>query len=232
MAAWAALAAIYLALATWGTVSLASGIFVQALTRGSREHPEVALTFDDGPDPLATPALLDLLRERKAACAFFWVGELVRAHPEIARRAAQEGHLLGNHSHRHSFLTNFFWGGALRRELAACQAAIAAAAGSAPRYYRPPFGLVNHAVQEATMALGLEVVGWEARGFDTTAASPDAVVARILRRVRPGGIILLHDGGQEPARVVEITSRLLDGLKDQGLAPVRLDRLRGRRPAS
>jgi len=224
--AWLALGLVYLGIATYGVASLGSGLFGAAFTRGSGAHPEVALTFDDGPDPRATPALLDLLRSRGVAAAFFCVGERVRAHPATARRAHEEGHLLGNHSDRHSALTNFLPARALERELTRCGRTLEEITGALPRYYRPPFGITSAALDGVARRLGLEVTGWQVRGLDTSGRSPERVAARILEGVRPGGIIVLHDGGRNPASLVEATRRILDGLESKGLAVVRLDRLR------
>lgn len=224
---WAGLGTTWLTVSTWGVCSLESGLFGPALVRGSRLRPEVALTWDDGPDPRATPALLDLLRARGVAGAFFCVGERARAHPELVKRAAAEGHLLGNHSDRHAWSTNFLGTRGLAAELSACQATLARLSGALPRFYRPPVGLTNHAVAGATQAVGLTVVGWSVRSLDTTRRSSDAVVARVLARIGPGDVVLLHDGGQEPDRAVAIARGILDGLGGRGLAPVRLDALLG-----
>lgn len=225
--AWWTLASLYLVLTTWGTVSLRSGIFGRAFTRGVSRTRQVALTYDDGPDPGTTPALLDLLRQRGAPAAFFCVGTKVERYPEIARRCHCEGHLLANHSHRHAWNTNFLVGRFLHRELEACQEAIEVAAGVRPAHYRPPFGLTNHALSNVARRTGLCLVGWDVRSFDTSNLSSDAVAQRVLRRVRCGSIVLLHDGGLSPQRVVDITSRILDGLDQQGFSVVRLDRLEG-----
>jgi peptidoglycan/xylan/chitin deacetylase (PgdA/CDA1 family) len=113
----------------------------------------------------------------------------------------------------------------LRRELESCSLAIEQATGETPRYYRPPFGLANHALRRVTRILALEVVGWQVRGLDTPGSDPETVAARILARVRPGGVVLLHDGGRDPAKVVAATRAVLDGLEALKLEPVRLDRL-------
>jgi peptidoglycan/xylan/chitin deacetylase (PgdA/CDA1 family) len=224
--AWGLLAATFSAVMVWGTVDLRSGVFVRARTRGPRPaQPRVALTFDDGPDPQATPALLDLLAERGVKAAFFLVGERARAQPELVRRIAAEGHLVGNHSDRHGAFTNLYPRARLCRELAACQASLATLSGETPRYYRPPFGLANHAIHGAARLVGLEVVGWEVRGLDTGGRSAEAVVRRVLAGLTPGGIALLHDGGQAPERVRAVVAGVLDGLAARGLEPVRLDAL-------
>jgi len=222
---WAILGAAYLSLVTWGVVSMRSGIFGATRTRGPRSRMEVALTYDDGPDATATPALLDLLKRRGVAATFFVVGRNVRAHPSLVRRARDEGHLLGNHSDRHAWWTNFLRGRALRREIDRCQSALADAIGAGARFYRPPVGLMNASVSAAARALGLTLVGWTVRSLDTTRRTPGDVATRVLRRVGPGSIVLLHDGGRDPERTIRITELILDGLTPLGLVPVRLDRL-------
>lgn len=221
----AGLGAIYLLVCVWGTVSLGSGIFGRALLRGDPSQRSVALTWDDGPDPRVTPALLDLLQERGVHGTFFFVGDRARAHPELVRRCAREGHGIGNHSDGHAALTNLFLSGRMRRELGACQATLLELTGQAPRFYRPPMGLMNHAVAGAAVANGLRIVGWQVRSLDTTSRSAAEVIARVMTRIQPGGIVLLHDGQQDCERALAIARGLLDGLAAKGLRPVRADRL-------
>ena len=220
-----AITGAYLMIVTRGVLFLRAGFFCRAVCNGSDTRSEVALTYDDGPDSATTPKLLALLEEKHVAVTFFVIGERVRRAPELARRCLLAGHLVENHSDRHAWYTNFLCRAAMTREIAACNAAIVHATGLKPRYFRPPIGLSNPATGPAATAFGLTVVGWQVRGFDTRRCSPERVVRRILRRVKPGGIILLHDGGRHPSAVVEITSALLAGLAERGLKPVRLDRL-------
>src|SRR5262249_33621478 len=160
---------------------------------------------------------------RGVPAAFFCVGSKVRAHPDVVARAYREGHLIGNHSDRHSLFTNCYGRKRLRRELDACQAAIASITGETPRFYRPPFGLTSYCVHRVAEDLGMQVVGWRRRGLDTLLAHAGGVVRRVLHKAAAGDIILLHDGGQSPERLVEITARILDGLQDKGLKLARLD---------
>jgi peptidoglycan/xylan/chitin deacetylase (PgdA/CDA1 family) len=185
----------------------------------------VALTFDDGPDDRSTPVLLDLLREEKIPAAFFSVGKRVAAHPELAARIVSEGHLLENHSYSHSYATNFFGVERLKEELQRTQSVVQEASGTAPRLFRPPMGLSNPRTFRAAHAVGLKVIGWSARGLDTQCTDPERVVRRILRRVQPGGIILLHDGNIPAERVVTTVKLLLAGLRERGYEVVRLDQL-------
>lgn len=188
-------------------------------------RPVVALTFDDGPDPRSTPALLDLLREARIEAAFFCIGARVAAHPELTARIAREGHLVENHSYHHSHLTNFFSERRLRLELERTQGAIGRLAGVAPTYFRPPMGLSNPRVFRAARAAGLKVVGWTARGFDTRVVEPERIVKRIVRAVEPGAILLLHDGNVPADRLVVTVRTLLAALRTGGYRVARLDRV-------
>lgn len=185
----------------------------------------VALTFDDGPDPETTPALLTLLAQRGVRATFFCVGDRVARHPEIARRIACEGHRVENHSHRHSPWTNLFSVDRLREDVSRAQAEMERVTGRAPRFFRPPMGLTNQRVFRVAKELGLEVAGYSARGLDQRTTSAERVLARILRRVRPGAIVLLHDGGVPPARLLAVVTMLIDNLEAEGYQCRRLDEL-------
>jgi len=193
--------------------------------RGSRDHKRVALTFDDGPDERSTPALLELLRERGVQATFFGVGKRVSAHPDIAARIVRAGHLLENHSYAHSNATNFFSVPRLRAELNQAQEAIRQATGIAPVFFRPPMGLSNPRVFRAAREAGLKVIGWSARGLDTKLTDAGQVVSRISRRIEPGAIILLHDGGIPADRLIATVKTLLDRLRTLDYEVVRLDHL-------
>ena len=185
----------------------------------------VALTFDDGPDARSTPALLDLLRAEKIEATFFCIGRNVAANGELARRISREGHLFGNHTFNHGYATNFFTAPRLADELVQTQKAIHEATGVTPHYFRPPMGLSNPRTFRVARDLGLPVIGWSARGLDTQCADPETIVARILRRVQPGGIILLHDGNIPAERLVVTVKLLLAKLRERDYEVVRLDKI-------
>lgn len=192
---------------------------------GAGQQRRVALTFDDGPDAGSTPILLDLLRDERTSAAFFCVGEKVAAHPELAARTVREGHLLENHSYSHNHLTNLFSVTRLRTELVQTQEIIQRTTGIVPSCFRPPMGLSNPRVFRAARKLGLKVVGWSVRGLDTKLSDPEQIVARIVRQLEPGAIILLHDGNIPAERLVLTVKRLLDTVRALGYDVVRLDQL-------
>lgn len=200
-------------------------LFGNFIYSGNRSKKQIALTFDDGPDPRSTPQLLDLLREEKIPAAFFCIGKHVEKNPELTARIVREGHLLENHSYAHSNFINFYLPKGLRAELTQAQAVMEKAGGCAPKFYRPPVGLSNPGTFRVAHALGLQVIGWNIRSLDTVIAEPEKIVARIRRGLKPGAIILLHDGNIPAEKLLATVKSLLDTLRGLGYQVVRLDEL-------
>lgn len=200
-------------------------LFGNFICRGSNLRKQVALTFDDGPDPKSTPRLIEFLRERKIPVTFFCVGKKVEANPELAAQILREGHLLENHSYTHSNFTNFYSSTRLQAELKTAQAAIEKATGKAPKFFRPPVGLSNPNTFRAAKKLNLRVIGWTIRSLDTAITDPQKIVARIIRGLQPGAIILLHDGNIPAEKLLATVKLLLDTLRRLGYEIVRLDEL-------
>lgn len=152
--------------------------------------PCVALTFDDGPDPVTTPQVIDILRDAGAVATFFVEGRWADAYPGIVQRIVFEGHAIGNHSWDHPRYTRTSMG-EVASQAARTDRAILSAVGYAPALLRPPYGAYNGAVLEA---IGdRTVVAWSVDALDWLNKSPARIVARIERDVRPGSIILMHD---------------------------------------
>ncbi|HEU5396913.1 MAG TPA: polysaccharide deacetylase family protein [Verrucomicrobiae bacterium] len=200
-------------------------LFGPFICRGSIAGKKVALTFDDGPDPASTPQLLELLRAEKVPATFFCIGRRVAENPALAGRIVREGHLMANHTFRHSHFTNFFTLARLAAELGETQAAIREATGTLPEYFRPPMGLSNPNIFKAAGRAGLKVIGWSIRSLDTIRSDPRQIVAGILPGLAPGAIILLHDGRIPAGRLVATVKSLLDELRKLGYEVVRLDEL-------
>jgi len=216
----------YLVIFVLGVSVLKLNFFVKATCRGDSTAKRVALTFDDGPDPAATQNLLEVLRHHQIKAAFFPIGTKTRNHPEMIKRIDQEGHILGNHSFRHAWWTNFLISGALDREIRMAQEAIDAAIGKVPAYFRPPMGLTNPHLRRALKKHGLSVVGWDVRPFDTT-ASTEKVIKRVLKKIRNGSIIALHDTGRPPADLVRLTDELVTKIKERKYTFGELEELTG-----
>lgn len=182
-----------------------------------RDHPCVALTFDDGPSPDVTPRVLDILREKNARATFFVVGRQVERHPELARRVSAEGHVVGNHTYSHPPLFCFLSPRRLREEVERAQDVIFGATSVRPRHFRSPVGLRHPILKAALDRMNLAFVLWRLRTYDTRALTPDELRRRILERVRPGAIVLLHDrGGPGAAAMLTALPDVIDALRARG----------------
>ena len=195
--------------------------FGPAATAFATDRREVWLTIDDGPDPSTTPRVLDLLRARGARATFFVVGAQVRRHPELARRIVAEGHTIGNHTHSHPAAD--FWLASPRRiasEIDRCAGALLMADAPSERYFRPPVGVRNPFLEHQLAARGMDLVLWSARGLDGVGSDPQGALRRIAGGIRPGAILLSHEGGAFPESRVKFVELLIDHLGREGYACV------------
>ncbi|MCW1925961.1 polysaccharide deacetylase family protein [Luteolibacter arcticus] len=165
---------------------------------------DVLITIDDGPDPEDTPALLDLLDRHGRKAVFFVIGEKVRRFPELAREIVRRGHELGNHTMTHP--VGFFWGYGptrTRREIEGCQRAIEEVTGVKVRFFRAPAGHRNWFTHPVLKELGLELVGWRKRAFDTVRSDVGGIVRDLTGGVKEGDILLLHEATPTAEGVME-----------------------------
>jgi peptidoglycan/xylan/chitin deacetylase (PgdA/CDA1 family) len=198
-----------------------SQAFGPAVTRFTPRGRDVWLTIDDGPDPASTPAVLELLRRHGARATFFLVGERVRGHPELARRIADEGHGIGNHTLTHPAWS--FWGalpGRTSEEIDGCVAALLLSNAPFQRHFRPPVGVRNPFLEPLLADRAMRLVLWSARGFDGGGRSPAGALRTIARSIRPGAIVLAHEGGAHAARRLEFLTLLLEHLGREGYSCV------------
>lgn len=198
------------------------------LPPAARARREIALTFDDGPDPATTPRVLDMLDARGARSTFFCIGRRVVAHRDVAAEIARRGHRVENHSHRHRSAFWFLPPAMLRDEIERAQEAIATATGRAPRLFRAPAGIRSPLLEPALARAGLDLAAWTRRGFDTVTGDAGRVLARLVRGLAPGDILLLHDGSSARGAsggpvLLEVLPRLLDTVEAAGLKPVPLE---------
>jgi peptidoglycan/xylan/chitin deacetylase (PgdA/CDA1 family) len=213
----------------WGAVAPESQLFGRT-TRRTGDSATMALTFDDGPNPTVTPALLDLLDRHGVRATFFVIGEFVRAVPALAREISARGHVLGNHTQTHPRLA-FCSLSRTTRELDQCADAIEAATGKKPDWMRPPFGLRSPILDGIARKRGSAgVVMWSASARDWKPQRAQSVIER-LRRARGGDIVLLHDGDHrvlqgDRRHTLEAVAHWLPRWKDAGIRFVTLDELR------
>ena len=209
------LAATGAALGAWayGTYEPNSPLFGRAVGRGPTGERVAYLTFDDGPNPGATEPILETLAAWGVPAAFFLVGEHVRRLPAVARRVAAAGHEIGNHTLRHQKL-HLRGPRRIREELERAHELIVDATNQVPRCFRAPHGYRNPFVGVATRRLGYTVFGWTFGVWDSDpGVSAEEIRARVRRKLRPGAIILLHDGdGYDPQGDRRRTAAALPGI--------------------
>ena len=189
--------------------------------RARRDDGAIGLSFDDGPDPIATPRVLEVLDRAGVRATFFLLGEAADAHPELVRRIVAAGHEVASHGYRHRHalfqrlpLAGFFDVRRARRRL------------GHTRFYRGPHGAYSWSVLAAVWAAGMQPVNWSVEAHDWHPRfSPADVVAKVLAEARSGGVIVMHDGGRGAARVVTALEPVLAGLAERGFRPVPLGEL-------
>jgi peptidoglycan/xylan/chitin deacetylase (PgdA/CDA1 family) len=184
-----------------------------------------SLTFDDGPDPRHTPAISRLLAERGHRATFFVLAREVEAHPEVAAAIADDGHELASHGADHRLLA-FASPAELRRQLQATEEAVRAATGELPQpLFRPPHGVRSPWLTRAVEACGYRVCAWDGSVFDTAEPGAEVIAARVERLLRPGAVVLLHDGdgsgrGASRRQTLEALPAILDAADRKGLRSV------------
>lgn len=176
----------------------------------------VHLTFDDGPDPVATPKVLEVLSKHSVKGTFFLVGENVSRHPDITREILLEGHALGLHAYEHTRLA-FRGRSVIQDQLSRTQAAIQQATGHIVRLFRPPYGFFEPSLLKHVGQMGYITVMWDVDPGDSVENDPQAVVKRVSARVRPGSIILLHDNVSTRDRIEAVLLGVLNSLNDRSL---------------
>jgi len=168
------------------------GFFLPVISRGNSATGGVALTFDDGPSPFSTPIILELLARYRLPATFFVIGEKAAAYPELVQEIVERGHSIGNHSWRHDYFLMMRTTGRLREDIRKSQDAFRKWSIE-PLVFRPPVGITAPRLAVVLAEHDLVTVNYSCRAFDRGNRDIDNLAVRILRRLRPGDIIMLHD---------------------------------------
>jgi peptidoglycan-N-acetylglucosamine deacetylase len=190
-------------------------------------RPEVALTFDDGPDPDITPHVLDILDQHGARASFFCIGARARDYPDIVREIARRGHAVENHTDRHLNRFAALHLGGIRREIVAAQRTLTELVGRPPEFFRAPMGLRSPLLQPVLSSVGLCLTSWTRRAMDGVVTDPVAAHNRLQKGLKAGDVLLLHDrkqsvGRDGPAVALTVLPRLLESMTMLGLRSVTL----------
>jgi peptidoglycan-N-acetylglucosamine deacetylase len=205
-----------------------ASFFLPVISRGRSRSPAVALTFDDGPDPLTTPLLLEMLARHRARATFFVTGCKALRHPDLIRAILNQGHTIGNHSFRHDNLLLLRSCRILKQDITAAQQAYRRF-GITPLAFRPPVGITNPRLKNVLLETGLYLVNFSNRAGEFGNRRIGHLSRRILSQLRPNDIILLHDVAPAKAkqyrRWQHEIHRTLTGIAARGLEIQPLEQL-------
>ncbi|MFM2331019.1 MAG: hypothetical protein RLZZ26_526 [Candidatus Parcubacteria bacterium] len=224
------LVAILLSGTILGCVALATP--VSATTPPSPPLKQVALTFDDGPYGAPTVEILNTLEGEHVPATFFLIGRNVEEYPELAKREAADGDLIGNHTEDHSITLASSTAEAFKADLDKAAEIIASTTGVRTTFFRPPYGNMSETMREVLRKEGYKTVMWndDARDWDFSGSPTETVVSRILSQVKPDSIIVLHDGrdtrvGYPRSNTVNAVRIIIADLKKEGYTFVTVDKL-------
>lgn len=180
----------------------------------------VALTFDDGPWPRSTNEILSILRDSNIKATFFMVGQEIGRRPEVAMQVRKAGHALGGHSFTHAVRPRDPHG-----EVRKTDANLKKVLQFTPTIYRPPYGIVHNAMTRREQALDRAIILWSADSEDWRRPGVSRIVSNVLREVRPGAIVLMHDGGGPRGQTISALPRIISGLRARGYEFVTVPKL-------
>ncbi len=207
----------------WACTEPSSTFFRPVLIRGPQEGRRISLTFDDGPSEHFTGKVLDILRDQQVPATFFVCGRNVEKHPELLRRIVAEGHEVGNHTYSH-LLVYFKSRRRIAEEIDRTQAVIEKVIGIRPKVFRPPYGARWFGLVPTLRERGVHLILWSATGYDWK-KDVEGITASALRELKPGAVLLLHDGRNtlptseiDRSRTVLALPGIIAGARRQGYA--------------
>ena len=212
----------------WVAYGMGAHLFTwNSVRHGSGGRRAIALTFDDGPDPVHTPKVLRLLSRYEAQATFFLVGERAVAAPHVVKAIVEDGHEVGNHTWSHR---NLWWSSPsrTREEIVRGADVLGELTGGAVRHFRPPWGMVNLAVFPTLRRLGSRCVFWSIQPEGLRAAPPEIMARRVARKAHPGAIVDLHDAEGlpgAPLRLLAALPEMIERLRAEDYALVPLGEL-------
>lgn len=205
-----------------GSFQIHSNYHINAFCKNENyTDKKIALTFDDGPSQF-TLEILALLKKHNVKATFFCIGKNIEKHPEIIQQINAEGHLIGNHSYSHSHFFDFYTGSKIQKEIQQTDDLIFNLIKKRPLFFRPPYGVTTPSMARALKKTTHTVIGWNIRSLDGAISNENKIYNRIIKRISPGGIVLLHDTSEHSVRVLE---QLLQFLQNNHYSVITLEEL-------
>lgn len=215
----------YIVVLGWGVFDIGSQFFIRTVWKGDSNM--VALTFDDGPHPIHTAQILNVLKEEGVKAAFFCIGRKAEEHPELVRQIMADGHIIGNHTYLHTHRFGMLSEKKVREEIRLGKNVLKDIIGRTPKYFRPPFGVMNPKIARAVATERDVIIGWDLRSRDGVARSEQQILNRVLPRLDKASLLLFHDTNPHSAEAVR---KVIRHLRSKGKRIVSLDELTGVAP--
>ena len=200
---------LYLFAAIFFSFFIRSGFQMNAYCNKKTTEKIIALTFDDGPDPGITPEILDILKGR-AKAAFFCIGKKTEGNEGILKRMVAEEHLIGTHSYSHSNWFDLFSPQRMMNEFRQSEQKIKEITGKKPLMFRPPYGVINPLLKKALQSFPYYIIGFSNRPWDTISKNEDKILKRLVRKLKPGDVVLLHDSVPQSIPVLKEFMRIIE----------------------
>lgn len=214
---------VWLTITTIGSFNIQCNYHLNSLNNNSSiKKNYITITFDDGPNPIHTPKILDLLNKHQAKATFFCIGKQIEKNPDLIKKILKQGHEIGNHSYTHANTFGFFNAYKIIDEVQKTNQIIKQLTGLKPKFFRPPFGVTNPNLKKALNSTNMQCIGWNKRSLDTTRLSKKQILKRITNKLQKGDIILLHDTSEKTASILE---QLLLKVEEKKLQSVTIGQL-------
>jgi peptidoglycan/xylan/chitin deacetylase (PgdA/CDA1 family) len=189
--------------------------------RGQTEEKIVALTFDDGPHPVYTPRVLEILETFGVKATFFLIGRQARSSPEVVQQIKAQGHEIENHSDNHLFYLPWLPAERIRQEILEAQDTIHRITGSYPSFFRSPLGWVSNDLVAVCRELNLPIINGSVKASDVSLPGTEYIIQTVLDKTRSGAILILHDAGgvghyRDRTQTLEALPIIIQNLKDRG----------------
>ncbi|MBI5542110.1 MAG: polysaccharide deacetylase family protein [Bacteroidia bacterium] len=207
---------------TLGSINVRSNFYMKVICEGDEKSNAIALTFDDGPNANNTPKVLEILKKHNIKACFFCIGKNIDANNELLAKIHSDGHIIGNHTHSHSYVFDLFSTKKMKADLQAASNSIYNVIEKRTKLFRPPYGVTNPNLARAVRNFGLISVGWSLRSLDTTANGNTDKILKRLENVKAGDIVLFHDNISE---IPEILEKFIELVKSKNINFIGLDDL-------
>jgi len=218
---YAGIIIVFTGILAWGSANVRSGLFSKTLCSGNMEKRTIALTFDDGPDKIITPAILDILKKEDIRAAFFCIGRKVEENQALLKKIDKEGHVIGGHSYSHNFFFDLFSSKRMLEEMQNTEEVISKSINRNIRMFRPPYGVTNPPLAKALGKKKYHVIGWSLRSKDTVTEDENDLLGRVTGKLKPGDIVLFHD---TKSQTVNILEKFIKFAKENDFSFERLDK--------